>query len=229
MAALESTNFPKAAALSLLAYFLMALGIVAWKFVIAEYGVPQILFIECCTSLPLFLLLAKFKGGFHLLKTRYPALQFTRGILQTFAAYFGLFGLLELPITTYTMLNYCTPFLMSLAAWIFLKEKCPPTAWISITTGFIGVALVSQPEATNNYLGILYIILSCAFWTANVILMRKMPDDHVISFPFYTVICVGIISMLITLIQGYVPMSDRDFPLTIIAGIFSLGAGSCYF
>lgn len=216
----ESHHYTRAALYSVLAYFIMALGIVAWKGVISTYTVAQILALEALVCLPLFIGLAKIKGGLSLLKTSYPVLQILRGVLQTFAAYLGLYGLIYLPVSTYTMLGYSTPFILTIAAWIFLKEKCPPIGWLCVLTGFIGATLIIQPEYTENLLAALAVITSCCFWAGNVILMRQMPKDHVISFPFYTVLVAGSVSCLVVLIQGIVPMPLFDFSLVTVAGIF---------
>lgn len=218
-------QFKKAAIYSISAYFMLALGIVAWKTVIAGYNLSQVLALEAVISLPLFIGLAKIKGGIHLLKTSYPALQVTRGILQTCSAYSGLYGLVHLSASTYTMLYYCTPFIVSFSAWLFLKEKCPPVGWFCIAIGFVGTALIIQPEYTDNLIAALAIILSCCFWAANVILMKKMPKDHVISFSFYTLIIVGFISFVIVMMDGITPMTLFDFSMISIAGVlFFIGA-----
>lgn len=213
-------QFRKAAFYSVIAYLIIAVGIVVWKSVIADYGTPQILAVEAVICFPLYLGLAKIKGGFHLLKTAYPFLQVLRGILQTCAAYVGLYGLLHLPVSTYAMIGYCSPFIITIAAVFFLKEKCPPIGWLYILIGLVGTLLVIQPEYTNNSGAVLASILSSCFWAANVILMRQMPEDDVISFPFYTLVIVGFISCLITLINGITPMPPFDFSMIAISGIF---------
>lgn len=215
----------KASLYSLIAYMMIALGIVAWKNVIATYSISQVLIIEALVCIPLFIGMAKAKGGLHLLKTSYPRLQILRGISQTCACYIGLYGLIHLPVSTYTMLGYCTPFIITLSAWIFLKEKCPPAGWACIVIGFIGTALIIQPEYTRNFVAALAVVASCGFWAANVILMRQMPKDHVVSFPFYTVIIVNIVSCMVVMINGIIPMTLIDFSLVAIAGVlFFIGA-----
>lgn len=212
-------QFKKAALYSVTAYFMMALGIVVWKSVLADYSISQILALEALVCLPLFIGLAKIKGGIHLLKTSYPLLQLTRGILQAMAAYSGLYGLLYLPVSTYTMLGYCTPFIITFAAWVFLREKCPPVGWLCIAIGFVGTALIIQPEYSENFIAALAIILSCCLWAGNVILMKKMPKDHVVSFPFYTVIITGLVSSIVTMTNGIEPMPLFDFSMVSIAGV----------
>lgn len=213
-------QFKKAAAYSVLAYFMIALGTVAWKNVIANYSVSQILALEALACFPLFIGLAKIKGGIQLLKTSYPFLQIFRGLLQALAAYVGLYGLSHLPVSTYTMLGYCTPFIMALSGWMFLKEKYPPIGWLCILAGFIGTALIIQPEYAQNFIATLAVVVSCCFWVANVILMKRMPKDDVISFPFYTTAVTGFISCTIVVASGIIPMSWFDFGLVVLGGIF---------
>lgn len=220
MTTFQSTNYPRSAFYSIAGYLLIAIGLVAWKTVLSDYSLAQILFLEAIVCIPLFVLLSLYKGGIHLLKTHYPLLQLVRGILQTLSAYIGLYGLIHLPVATYTMLGYCSPFLMTLAAHFILKEKCPVKGWISIVVGFIGIALVTQPEYTQNLTAILCVLLSCVFWAANVIVMRYMPKDDTICFPFYTLTTAGLISTVILIFNGFTPMPTNDFVPTITAGIF---------
>lgn len=215
----------KAALYSVLAYFIMAFGVVAWKSVIGTYTISQILALEALVCLPLFIGLAKRSGGLHLLGTAYPFLQALRGIVQALAAYIGLYGLIHLPVSTYTMLGYCTPLIVTFSGWLFFKEKCPPIGWLCIVIGFVGTALIIQPEYTQNFIAALAVILSCCFWAANIVLMKKMPKDHIISFPFYTLMIVGSLSCMITLAQGVIPMTLFDFSIAAIAGVcFFVGA-----
>ena len=213
-------NNSEAAIYSIFAYFLMALGIVAWKSVIGTYGAAQILMLEALVCLPLFIGLAYYKGGLKLLKTSYPRLQLLRGLLQTGAAYIGLYGLIHLPVSTYTMLQYCTPFIMTVAAVFFLKERCPSIIWLCVAVGFLGTAFILQPEYSENFLASCAVILSCCLWSANVIIMKKMPKDDVITFPFYTVVVVGLVSLVLTIYQGIIFMPLIDFALASVAGAF---------
>jgi drug/metabolite transporter (DMT)-like permease len=205
---------------SVAAYFIMALGIIAWKFIVADYGIPQILALEALVCLPMFLILAHMRGGLHVLGTAYPLLQLIRGLLQTMAAYIGLYGLVHLPVSTYTMLGYCTPFILAILAWGFLRERCPPAGWACIAVGLVGTALVIQPEYADNLGAALAVIVASVCFAANAILMKQMPKDNVISFPFYTLVIAGAISCVVTLIIGIVPMTTIDLALAIAAGFF---------
>lgn len=222
-------NYSRATVYSLVGYFLFGVGAVITKLIIASYPPSQFLFIESLVCLPLYLVMALFCGGLKTLKTHYPVMQLNRGLLQTASAYAGLFGLGLLPVATYTMLGYATPFIVAVLALVFLREAIPRKSGLVIIGGFFGVVLITQPELANSLTGVAAVLLSCVMWGGNIILMRKMPKDHTMVFPFYTLLFVGAISAIVLAVTGFKPMPLHDVFLVGCAGVFYFGGAQFLF
>lgn len=217
-------NYRLATLQSVAAYILSAVSIIIFKFVLSEYSVFQVLFIEGIVCLPFFIALAMIKGGLGKLRTVYPFRQFLRGASQFGCAALGLYGLSYLTPATYTILNYAAPFMIVILARIFLRERCPPLGWAIIVLGFAGVALTAQPKWEGEHIfAMIMVIVSTLFWAINVILTRTMPRDDTITFPFYTILFCATASGLWLLYAGFTSMNLNDL------AVVSLGAIATFF
>lgn len=211
-------NYPLATIYSVAAYILLAISIIIFKFVLNDFSIFQILFIQGIVCLPFFIGLAVIKGGLGKLRTVYPFKQFLRGASQFGCAALGLYGLSYLTPATYTILNYAAPFMIVIMARIFLKEHCPPLGWAIIILGFAGVALTAQPKWEGEHIfAMLMIIVSTLFWAINVILARTMPKDDIITFPLYTTLFCSTASGLWLLYDGFTPMSVNELGIVSLA------------
>ena len=97
-------------------------------------------------------------------------------------------SLTVLPLGTATALFFVSPFLITIFAHFFLKEKIGPRRWSAVVVGFIGVYITLNPDFSNfNYLSLLPIL--CAFcYSSSMIIIKKTSDkDNVYTqtFTFY--------------------------------------------
>ena len=143
-------------------------------------------------------------------KTQYPLLTFCRVILFFFGFSSFYISLTVLPLGFATALFFVTPFLITIFAHFFLKEKIGIRRWSAVAVGFIGVYITLNPDFNNfNYLSLLPIL--CAFcYSLSMIIIKKTSDKDSVytqTFTFY-------IGAIIFSIIFYFVIGDGKFNTT---------------
>ena len=119
-------------------------------------------------------------------------------------------SLTVLPLGTATALFFVTPFLITIFAHFFLKEKIGPRRWSAVAVGFAGVYITLNPDFSNfNYLSLLPIL--CAFCYSLSMIIIKITSDkdsvYTQTFTFY-------IGAIIFSIIFYFVIGDGKFNTT---------------
>ena len=115
-----------------------------------------------------------------------------RGLLGTIALFCIFKSLTILPIATATVIQYIYPTFTVICAFIILKEFILKRIVFSIIIGWIGIALVSQPELnTNNnvkgtILAIMIAIFGALMTSLAYICVRKLSSkEHPLVIIYY--------------------------------------------
>ena len=148
----------------------------------------------------LFLILAKKPIVF---KSQYPFLTFCRVILFFFGFSSFYISLTVLPLATATALFFVTPFLITIFAHFFLKEKIGIRRWSAITVGFVGVYITLNPDFSNfNYLSLLPILCAFCYSLSMIIIKITSEKDSVYTQTFAFYIGAIILSIIFYFIIG---------------------------
>lgn len=144
-----------------------------------------------------------------------------RSALDAAATLVYLTALFHLPLANATAINMATPLFLALLAVLWLGERIGPARWLAIGLGFVGVILIVQPKADgfNGY------SLLCLFGTllhaARDLFTRKidvgMPS---ILITLGTAVTVTILAGLISLVQGWQPVTAAHVGLLAAASVF---------
>ena len=148
-----------------------------------------------------------------------------RSALDAAATLVYLTALFHLPLANATAINMATPLFLALLAVLWLGERIGPARWAAIGLGFIGVILIVQPKA-NGFNG--YSLL-CLFGTllhaARDLFTRKIHVDMPsILITLGTAVSVTVLAGLISLVQGWKPVTAAHLGLLAAASVF-LSAG----
>ena len=146
-------------------------------------------------------------------KSQYPLLTLCRVVLFFFGFSSFYVSLTILPLGTATALFFVTPFLITIFAYFFLKEKIGPRRWLAIAVGFVGVYITLNPDFDNfNHLSLLPIL--CAFcYSLSMIIIKKTSDkDSVYTQTFTFYIGAIIFSMIFYFIIGDGQFNTSDHP-----------------
>ena len=158
------------------------------KHIYSFVSLYEVYLIRTIVSFLLILIFLKYKKKPIVFKSKYPLLTSCRVILFFFGFSSFYISLTVLPLGTATALFFVSPFLITIFAHFFLKEKIGPRRWSAVAVGFIGVYITLNPDFSNfNYLSLLPIL--CAFcYSSSMIIIKKTSDkDNVYTqtFTFY--------------------------------------------
>ncbi|MFZ4762438.1 MAG: DMT family transporter [Alphaproteobacteria bacterium] len=109
------------------------------------------------------------------LKTKRLSGHFLRSLLGTISMVSYFYSFKFLPITEVISLSYTRPLFLCLLSPFLLQEKVSLERWLLVCVGFMGVAIMLQPEGQNfNGLGVAIGLLAAFFSSLVSILIRQL-------------------------------------------------------
>ena len=158
----RKNNNTRGIILILLAMMVFSIQDGIMKHIYSFVSLYEVYLIRTVVSFALILIFLKLTNKKIEFKTQYPLLTFCRVILFFFGFSSFYISLSVLPLGLATALFFVTPFLITIFAHFFLKEKIGVKRWSAVVVGFIGVYVTLNPDFNNfNYLSLLPIL--CAF------------------------------------------------------------------
>jgi drug/metabolite transporter (DMT)-like permease len=155
------------------------------------------------------------------LATGWVALRAGIDALATFAYLLSLF---QLPIANATAINMATPLFITVLAATWLGARLGALRWLATALGFVGVLLVIQPRAAgfNAYawLCLFGTVLHALRDLVTPCIARDVPS---IGITLATAVAVTAMAGLVTLMQGWGPVTGRQFALLAAAAVFLAG------
>lgn len=183
------------------------------KYIFNFVSLYEVYLIRTLVSFGLILIFLKLTKKKIVFKTQYPLLTFCRVILFFFGFSSFYISLTVLPLGFATALFFVTPFLITIFAHFFLKEKIGIRRWSAVVVGFIGVYITLNPDFNNfNYLSLLPIL--CAFcYSLSMIIIKKTSDkDSVYTQTFTFYLGAIIFSTIFYFIMGDGQYNTSDHP-----------------
>ena len=184
----KKNNNPKGIILILIAMMVFSVQDGIMKHIYNFVSLYEVYLIRTVVSFALILIFLILTKKPIVFKSQYPILTLCRVILFFFGFSSFYISLTVLPLGTATALFFVTPFLITIFAHFFLKEKIGPRRWAAIAVGFVGVYITLNPDFSNfNYLSLLPIL--CAFcYSLSMIIIKKTSDKDSVytqTFTFY--------------------------------------------
>lgn len=195
------------------------------KLVSASLPAGQLIFVRGLMATALVLLALWHSGAAlqarQLLRGRVPL----RAALDAGATFSYLLSLFHLPIANATAINMATPLVITVIAVAALGARLQPIQLLAIVGGFGGVLLVIQPSSAGfNAWAWLCLLATLLHALRDLVTTRIAREVPAIGITLATSVAVTGIAGLITLAQGWQPMSTRAFGLLALAAVF-LAAG----
>ena len=158
------------------------------KYIFSFVSLYEVYLIRTLVSLIVILLFLKLTKKPIIFKTQYPLLTFCRVVLFFFGFSFFYISLTVLPLGTATALFFVTPFLITIFAKFFLKEKIGPRRWLAVIIGFVGVYVILNPDFSNfDYMSLTPILCAFCYSLSMIIIKVTSEKDNVYTqtFSFY--------------------------------------------
>jgi len=141
-----------------------------------------------------------------------PFLLFFRGFMGFIALLAFFYNIAHISLADAMTFAKTAPVFTALFAYIFLKEKMSPYAWLALFIGFIGIVLITQPQgltfSRTDLLGIFSGIGAALAYTS-VRELNKYYDTKSIVLSFMLTGTIG--PLFLFFLTPYINTSSLDF------------------
>lgn len=212
---------------------LMLLGMAAFalndtigKWLVADYGVAQVILLRSLAAglmmAPFFLrgqgIAARFKAA------RRPRLQALRAICATAEVFCFYLAVYYMPLVDVMAFWMAAPIYVVAVSPLLLGERVSAKTWTAVAMGFAGVLILLAPSLQVSGLGVLFALLGTAAFAAMVILgrsLRETPDRDLVLFQLAAATVAG---LLLAPFDWQPLRSFGDLALLFLLGVVATGA-----
>lgn len=205
---------------ALISYFFFALSNVLTKFV-SEIPMSDIMFWRYFAIFVIAIVYFLYTGEiFKIYKTNVIKKHFARGFFGYVNSYLTIVAMLYLPVADASSLSYTHGLFMIFLTPFFLKERVSLKAAFYVMVGFIGVLIISNPEASNfNFKGTAYGLLAGICLAFSVMYVKVLSiSESVKTTLFYFAVFTFVIAILHILVSGSLVWNFNDIIISIIIG-----------
>jgi len=209
----RKNNNPRGIILILIAMMVFSVQDGIMKHIFNFVSLYEVYLIRTLVSFGLILLFLILTKKPIVFKSQYPLLTFCRVIFFFFGFSSFYISLTVLPLAFATALFFVTPFLITIFAQFFLKEKIGPRRWSAVIVGFIGVYITLDPDFSNfNYLSLLPIFCAFCYSLSMIIIKKTSEKDSVYTQTFTFYFGAIIFSLIFYFIIGDGQYNTIDHP-----------------
>lgn len=208
----------------LLGMLMFALNDAMGKWLVANYGLGQVILIR---SLAALVILAPFlwKAGLRsVLSVEQPWMQFARVALSTLEVFCFYYAVMYLPLADVMTYWLAAPIYVAAASPLLLGEKVGWRRWCAIAAGFIGVIITLEPSSAMFTLPALISIVGSgafAFMLLSGRSLRNTPDKTLV---FFQVAGAGLAGLAFAPFDWAPISSGIDLALLGLLGIVAMAA-----
>ena len=160
-------------------------------------------------------------------KTKYPKLQFLRSVALMMATTLFFFAFSKLGLAEASAIFNISPVLITLGAFLFLREQIGPRRVIGIFVSLLGALIIIKPGSGVFTIYALLPLGAAIFYSTYSLVTRFVgADESPWTSLFYSAI-FGAICYSIYIVFHWNPMSSNALLLTIIIGLFGTAGHIC--
>ena len=160
-------------------------------------------------------------------KTKYPKLQFLRSVALMMATTLFFFAFSKLGLAEASAIFNISPVLITLGAFLFLREQIGPRRVIGIVVSLLGALIIIRPGSGVFTIYALLPLGAAIFYSTYSLVTRFVgADESPWTSLFYSAI-FGAICYSIYIVFHWNPMSSNALLLTIIIGLFGTAGHIC--
>jgi len=160
-------------------------------------------------------------------KTKYPKLQFVRSVALMMATTLFFFAFSRLGLAEASAIFNISPVLITLGAFLFLREQIGPRRLIGILVSLLGALIIIRPGSGVFTIYAILPLGAAIFYSTYSLATRFVgTDESPWTSLFYSAI-FGAICYSIYIVFNWNPMSNNALLLTIIIGLFGTAGHIC--
>jgi len=191
------------------------------KWLLADYSLPQFVFLRSIFGLSFFLITARFYGGFGSLKTRKWQWHLLRTVLATGAMFGFFYGLSRMPLVNALTIAFTAPLFVTGLSVPFLGEHVGWRRWLAVTVGFLGVLIVLRPGAGMFTPAAIGVIVAALCYAGLALTARKLATTES-SFSLAVYVVTGPFLVSATLVaDNYTTPTAGGWFFFMLAGLCS--------
>ncbi|MDR6819649.1 drug/metabolite transporter (DMT)-like permease [Neorhizobium sp. 2083] len=210
--------------LMLLGMLMFALNDAMGKWLVASYGLGQVVLVRSLAAL-LILVPMVWKAGFgNLLVVERPGMQFFRVAFSTAEVFCFYYAVMYLPLADVMTYWLAAPIYVAACSPFLLGEKVGWRRWTAIAVGFVGVIITLEPSSAMFSLPAVISIIGSAAFAFMLIsgrFLRGTPDSTLV---FFQVMGAGIAGLAFAPVDWSPIASSRDLLLLGLLGIVAMAA-----
>ena len=196
------------------------------KYLMKEIGPAQTIWARYTVQAILVTVLILPKINFYG-RTKYPKLQFLRSVALMMATTLFFFAFSKLGLAEASAIFNISPVLITLGAFLFLREQIGPRRVIGILVSLLGALIIIRPGSGVFTIYAILPLGAAIFYSTYSLATRFVgTDESPWTSLFYSAI-FGAICYSIYIVFHWNPMSNNALLLTIIIGLFGTAGHIC--
>jgi len=204
-----------------LGILLFALNDVMGKWLMATYGVGQVLLLRSLAALALLAPFILKEGAGVILRAPRPELQVLRvafGTLETACFYWAV---ASLPLVSVMTFYLAAPLYVAAIAPFLLKERLARDQWLAVVLGFVGVLAVLQPSRESLTLPAIVAIVGSLLFAGLMLTTRQLRGTSATSLIVWQTSGALLFGAFLAPF-AWVQPSWRDFALLSLLGVVAM-------
>jgi drug/metabolite transporter (DMT)-like permease len=191
------------------------------KWLLADYSLPQFVFLRSVFGLSFFLVTARFYGGLGNLRTSRWKWHLFRTLLATGAMFGFFYGLSRMPLVNALTIAFTAPLFVTGLSVPFLGEHVGWRRWLAVIVGFVGVLIVLRPGQGMFTPAAIGVIIAALCYAGLALTARKLAATES-SFSLAVYVVTGPLLVSSTLLPGNFTMPTAGgWFLFALAGLCS--------
>jgi drug/metabolite transporter (DMT)-like permease len=191
------------------------------KWLLASYALEQFVFLRSLFALLIFLLIARWYGGYSSLLTKRWRWHILRTLLASGAMFGFFYGLSNMPLVNALTLGFTAPLIVTALSVPLLGEHVGWRRWVAVSLGFIGVLIILRPGAGLMDLASAAVLIAAICYAGLALSARKLGATES-SFALSVYVILGPLSISAMRVPGNWKTPDlEDGLLFALAGVCS--------
>jgi len=210
--------------LMLLGMLMFALNDAMGKWLVASYGLGQVILIRSLAALIILVPMVWKAGLGNLLRVERPGMQFFRVAFSTAEVFCFYYAVMYLPLADVMTYWLAAPIYVAACSPFLLGERVGWRRWTAIAVGFVGVIITLEPSSAMFSLPAVISIVGSAAFAFMMIsgrFLRGTPDSTLV---FFQVMGAGIAGLAFAPVDWSPIASSRDLLLLGLLGIVAMAA-----
>ncbi|SFB16711.1 EamA-like transporter family protein [Rhizobium sp. NFR07] len=211
-------------AIMLLGMLMFALNDTMGKWLVASYGLGQVVFLRSLAALVILVPLVWMAGLPALRQAERPWMQFARVVCSTAEVFCFYYAVMYLPLADVMTYWLAAPIYVAALSPLLLGDHVGWRRWTAIAVGFVGVIITLEPSAAMFTMPAVISIIGSgafAFMMISGRFLRNTPDSTLV---FFQVGGAGLAGLFFAPFDWAPIQSGFDLSLLALLGIVAMAA-----